>query len=55
MAHLLHNFCDAAGFMFGSGLVLSEVPFDPELPFLFDGEEVRTCIPCQLQKCTSKL
>lgn len=30
----------AAGFMFGSGLVLNEVPFDPELPFLFDGEEV---------------
>jgi Glycosyltransferase (GlcNAc) len=30
----------AAGFMFASGLVLDEVPFDPELPFLFDGEEV---------------
>lgn len=26
--------------MFASGLVLDEVPFDPELPFLFDGEEV---------------
>ena len=34
--------CSAAGFMFGSGLVLDEVPFDPELPFLFDGEEVGT-------------
>ena len=33
----------AAGFMFASGLVLDEVPFDPELPFLFDGEEVGNC------------
>lgn len=36
----------AAGFMFGSGLVLSEVPFDPELPFLFDGEEVGKSTSC---------
>ncbi len=26
--------------MFASGAVLREVPIDPELPFLFDGEEV---------------
>jgi UDP-GlcNAc:polypeptide alpha-N-acetylglucosaminyltransferase len=30
----------AAGFLFADAALLREVPFDPNLPFLFDGEEV---------------
>jgi Glycosyltransferase (GlcNAc) len=30
----------AAGFMFYAGHMLLEVPFDPHLPYLFDGEEI---------------
>ncbi|CCW70409.1 unnamed protein product [Phytomonas sp. Hart1] len=30
----------AAGFMFGSGLIMREVPFDPHLPHIFRGEEI---------------
>eukprot|EP00757_Euglenozoa_sp_SAG-D1_P020258 gene20258-7292_t len=30
----------AAGFVFAEGRLVEEVPFDPHLPFLFDGEEV---------------
>ena len=30
----------AAGFMFAEAHILHNVPFDPHLPFLFDGEEV---------------
>lgn len=30
----------AAGFMFYAGHILREVPFDPQLPYLFDGEEI---------------
>lgn len=30
----------AGGFMFADALVLHEVPFDPHLDFLFDGEEI---------------
>ena len=31
----------AAGFFFTSGRFLEEVPFDPYLPWIFMGEEVR--------------
>lgn len=34
------TFYSAAGMMFGSSQILSEVPFDPHLPFLFNGEEI---------------
>jgi UDP-GlcNAc:polypeptide alpha-N-acetylglucosaminyltransferase len=30
----------AAGFLFYAGNILREVPFDPHLPYLFDGEEI---------------
>eukprot|EP00796_Vickermania_ingenoplastis_P006251 gene6251-4500_t len=30
----------AGGFLFARGILLREVPFDPHLPMLFDGEEV---------------
>jgi hypothetical protein len=30
----------AAGFLFADALLLTEVPFDPHLDFLFDGEEI---------------
>jgi Glycosyltransferase (GlcNAc) len=30
----------AAGFLFYAGHILREVPFDPHLPYLFDGEEI---------------
>ncbi len=34
----------AAGFSFSSGNAMKEVPYDPELPFLFFGEELSMAI-----------
>lgn len=34
------NFYIAAGFFFSRGKILKDVPFDPHLPFLFEGEEI---------------
>ncbi len=47
----------AAGFMFFSGAALKNVPFDPLLPYLFDGEEIlysarlwtHGCVPLPLR------
>lgn len=40
----------AAGFMFGLGRMLRDVPFDPDLPFLFHGEELLYSIRLFAQK-----